>query len=107
MKPVKLSNHLLSDLRTLIADARQDVARRVNSALVILYCKVGKRIRQDILKEKRAGYGEEIVSTLSRQLVEEFGNGFSRPNLFPNLPFSRLRDYLLCNFYTVSATLPC
>lgn len=107
MKPVKLSNRLLRDLRTLITDARQDVARRVNSALVMLYWKAGQRIRQDILKKKRAGYGEEIVSTLSRQLVEEFGNEFSRLNLSPNLPFSRLRDYLLCNFYTVSATLPC
>ena len=90
MKPVKLSNHLLSDLRALIADARQDVARRVNSALVILYWKVGKRVRQDILKEKRAGYGEEIVSTLSRQLVEEFGNGFSRPNLFRMVRFAKV-----------------
>jgi len=71
MKPVKLSNHLVSDVRALIADARQDVARRVNSALVILYWKVGKRVRQDILKEKRAGYGQEIVSTPSRQLVEK------------------------------------
>ena len=90
MKPVKLSNHLLSDLRALIADARQDVARRVNSVLVILYWKVGKRVRQDILKEKRAGYGEEIVSTLSRQLVEEFGNGFSRPNLFRMVRFAEV-----------------
>ncbi len=48
---LKLSKHLLSVLRTMIADARQDVARRVNSALVLLYWKVGQRIRQDILKE--------------------------------------------------------
>jgi len=87
MKPVRLSNHLLSDVRALIAVARRDVARRVNSALVILYRKVGKRVRHDILKEKRAGYGQEIVSTLSRQLVEEFGNGFSRPNLFRMVRF--------------------
>jgi len=96
MKPVKLSNHLLSDLRALIADARQDVARRVNSALVILYWKVGKRVRQDILKEKRAGYGEEIVSTLSRQLVEEFGN-----KLTPDLVF---RDPYFLNFLGLKDT---
>ena len=83
MKPIKLSNQLLNDLQTMIADARQDVARRVNSALVLLYWKVGKRIRQDILKEKRAGYGEEIVPTVSAQLVPEFGAGFGVRNLFP------------------------
>lgn len=68
MKLVKSSNQLLSDLRMLIAETRQDVARSVNSALLMLYWKVGQRIRQDILKEKRAAYGREIVVTLSRQL---------------------------------------
>ena len=59
---------LLKDLRELIETARQDVARQVNSALVFLYWRVGKRIHQDILKEKRVEYGEQIVATLSRQL---------------------------------------
>ena len=62
------SKALLKDLRELIAEARQDVARQVNSALVLLYWHVGKRIRQDILREKRAGYGEQIVSALRREL---------------------------------------
>ena len=62
-------------------EARQDVARQVNSALVLLYWRVGKRIRQDILKEKRAEYGEEIVPTLSAKLVNEFGTGFAEKNL--------------------------
>ena len=51
----KPSDTLFRDLRALIIEARQDVARQVNSALVLLYWRVGKRIRQDILKEKRAG----------------------------------------------------
>jgi predicted nuclease of restriction endonuclease-like (RecB) superfamily len=81
---------LLKDLRDLIHEARQDVARQVNSALVLLYWRVGKRIRHDILKEKRAGYGKEIVPTLSRQLVREFGNGYSRPNLFRMIRFAEV-----------------
>jgi len=89
MKPIT-SKDLLKDLRELVADARQDVARQVNSALVLLYWRVGKRIRQDILKEKRAGYGEQIVATLSRQLVIEFGNGYSRPNLFRMIRFAEV-----------------
>jgi len=47
----------------------------------MLYWRVGQRIRKDLLKEKRADYGEKIVPTVSAQLVEEFGNGFSPPNL--------------------------
>jgi predicted nuclease of restriction endonuclease-like (RecB) superfamily len=81
VKQIDPSGKLLSDLRTLITDARQDVARFVNSALVMLYWKVGQRIQKDVLKEKRGGYGEEIVATVSRKLTLEFGNGFTDKNL--------------------------
>jgi hypothetical protein len=68
-------------VRELILTARQTVARGVNVALVMLYWKIGERIRRDILREKRAGYGEEILQTLSAKLVLEFGRGFSQRNL--------------------------
>ena len=48
----------------------------------------GSRIRTDILDSKRAAYGAEIVSTLSRQLSAEFGSGYSRPNLFRMIKFA-------------------
>jgi len=67
-KFLQISDSLFEDLRSLIIEARQDVARQVNSALVLLYWRMGQRIRKDILKEKRADYGEEIVATLSQQL---------------------------------------
>jgi predicted nuclease of restriction endonuclease-like (RecB) superfamily len=83
---------LLNDLRELITVARQDAARKVNSALVTLYWGVGQRIRQDILKGKRAGYGEQIVHALSAQLVAEFGQGFGRRNLFNMVRFAEVFD---------------
>ncbi|MBM4278809.1 MAG: DUF1016 domain-containing protein [Deltaproteobacteria bacterium] len=86
MKPTK-PKLLLNDLRDLITQARQDVARQVNSALVLLYWRVGKRISQDILKEKRAEYGEQIVSAVSRELTVEFGQGFSTRNLWHMIRF--------------------
>jgi len=84
------SKALLSDLRQLIAEARRDVARQVNSALVLLYWRVGKRIRQDILKEKRAEYGRQIVSALGRQLEREFGRGFSEKSLRHMIRFAEV-----------------
>ena len=80
-KSVQISDSLFQDLKSIIIEARQDVARQVNSAPVLLYWHVGQRIRQDILKEKMAEYGEEIVPTLSAQLVKEFGVGFNEKNL--------------------------
>lgn len=81
---------LLQELREQIEAARQRVARMVNTELVLLYWAVGHRIRRDVLASQRAAYGEEIVSTLSRELSGEFGRGFSRQNLFSMLRFAEL-----------------
>jgi hypothetical protein len=79
---------LLDDLRTLIQQSREGIAQAVNSALVLLYWQVGRRTRTEILKEKRAGYGEQIVPTLSAQLTSDFGDGFSARNLFRMIRFA-------------------
>jgi hypothetical protein len=55
---------------------------------VLLYWKIGARIRQDILGEERAAYGGQIVSTLSRQLTQIHGSGFSRQSLFHMIRFA-------------------
>ena len=80
-KPARGVAPLLADVRGLILSAREQVARAADSGLVTLYWHIGRRIRQDILKEKRAEYGAEIVATLSRQLEAEFGRGFAEKNL--------------------------
>jgi len=72
---------LLADIRELIHATRDNAARSVNSALVILYWEIGTRIRHDVLKSQRADYGEKIVHTLSAQLTVEFGSGFTKRNL--------------------------
>jgi hypothetical protein len=77
---------LLNGLRDLIESTRFGVAQAVNSALVLLYWQVGARIRTETLKFERATHGEQIVVTLSRKLAAEFGNGYSRPNLFRMIP---------------------
>jgi predicted nuclease of restriction endonuclease-like (RecB) superfamily len=81
---------LLDDLRSLIRQAREGVAQTVNSTLVLVYWQVGRRIHTEILKEKRATYGEQIVPTLSAQLVPEFGHGFSSRNLFRMIRFAEV-----------------
>lgn len=81
---------LLADVRGLIIAAREGVARAVNSGLVLLYWEIGRRIRQDILRQKRAEYGAEIVQALSAQLSAEFGRGFSRRNLFNMIRFAEV-----------------
>ena len=79
-KPVK-SGSLVRDVRTLIEQAREHVSRSVTNTLVALYWRIGKRISEEVLRGKRAGYGERIISTLSKQLLKEYGRGYSKPNL--------------------------
>ena len=81
---------LLSDVRKLILQAREGVARAVDSGLTTLYWHVGRRIHQDILKEKRAEYGEKIVHAVSAKLTSEFGQGFTSRNLFNMIRFAEV-----------------
>ena len=89
-KPPAVAGSLLNEVRVLIHETRAGVAQAVNVALVMLYWRIGDRIRNDILQSQRAGYGDEIVVTLSRQLATEFGSGYSKPNLTRMMRFSDL-----------------
>ena len=86
-KPVP-ARSLLGDLRQLIAAAREQTARAVNSTLVTMYWQIGKRIREDVLQNERAEYGKEILQTLSEKLTEEYGNGFTRSSLSRMMSFA-------------------
>lgn len=81
---------LLSELRTLIEAGRTQVAQAVNAGMVHLYWSVGDRVRREILREKRAAYGEQIVATVSAQLTAEYGRGFSRFGLSRMVKFAEL-----------------
>lgn len=85
-----LSVDLIGDIRRLIETARHNVAVTVNAGLTILYRQIGSRIRKDILKEKRARYGEDLLPTLSAKLVREFGRGFTEKNLWRMVQFAEV-----------------
>ncbi len=64
------------------------VAQTVNIGLTATYWNIGKRINDDVLKNKRAEYGKQIVVTLSRQLMDEYGQGWSTKQLQHCLHFA-------------------
>lgn len=86
--PAGESKALLAEVRELILSARQTVAQTVNSTLTMLYWEIGRRVREDVLQAKRAGYGEQIVATLGRQLELDFGRGFGEKNLHRMIQFA-------------------
>ncbi len=84
---------LIADVRSMIAQTREGVARVVNQGMTLLYWRIGKRIKAKVPGNQRAEYGNEIVATLSRQLVEEFGTGFSVKGLSNDLPRQLRPDF--------------
>ncbi len=81
---------LLADVRELIVSAREQVAQVVNAGMTMLYWQTGQRIRQDILKDKRANYGDKIVVSLARQLEKEFGGSFAEKNVRRMIQFAEV-----------------
>ena len=76
-KKLVVTNRVLQDIRLLIEKTRSTVAVAVNVGLTMLYWQIGKRISAEILKGKRAKYGEEILATLSQELIKEYWQGFN------------------------------
>lgn len=85
-----LTTGLAGDIRVLIDEARAGLAATVNSALTMLYWRIGRRIRTEVLQGERAGYGEQIVASLARQLEADHGRGFGAKNLRHMLRFGEV-----------------
>ena len=70
------------DVYKLLEDARKNVKKAVNLAMVYSYFEVGwKIVEEEQNGEDRAQYGQYIVKELSEYLTQSFGKGFSVTNL--------------------------
>jgi len=80
-KTRKYSN-LITDLSSLIKQGRKAAVRYVNTALVVTYWLIGKRIVGFEQKGKnRAEYGEALLKKLSIDLTQRFGKGWGLTSL--------------------------
>lgn len=79
---------LVTELSLLIEQSHQQVVAQANSTLTLLFWQVGKRINEDILQNKRADYGKQIVSTVSAQLEIRFGRNFTEKNVRRMIKFA-------------------
>ncbi len=96
-KLVLSSDALVQDLRVLIEATRGRVAQSVNSELVALYWQVGKRLREEVLRDERAAYGKQVVAEVAKALTAEFGRGFTKRNLHYMAPSPRsTQPWRLC-----------
>jgi predicted nuclease of restriction endonuclease-like (RecB) superfamily len=81
-------NLVLQDISLLIEQSKSNIARQINSELTLLYWHVGDRINREILDNKRAVYGKQIVSQLATILTQHYGKEFEARNLRRMIQFA-------------------
>ncbi len=70
-------------IKRLMEEARSSVTRTVNSTLLSTYHEIGRTIIEDEQEHlDRAEYGKSLMETLSKDLSQDYGRGFSRSNIF-------------------------
>ena len=72
---------LYTDVCNIIDDTRNRIAVYVNSEVCHTNWRIGKRIKEDVLFNKRAEYGKQVVKNLSVRLTERYGKGWSLQTL--------------------------
>ena len=87
-----LAKNLVTDISQLIDKAKVRVSREYNITQLQLSWFIGYRINEEILKSQKAQYGEQIIDQLADELTLKYGRGFSRPNLFKMVKFTKLFD---------------
>ena len=73
---------LLLEVARVVEDARRAAARSLNAVMTTSYWFIGQRIvEREQQGAARAGYGEQLLKWLSRDLSTRFGRGLSERNL--------------------------
>ncbi len=74
---------LFQRVAAILDQARGNVARSVNTNMVLAYWLIGREIVQELQGgEERAEYGKQVVESLSAQLTQKYEKGFSTTNLW-------------------------
>jgi hypothetical protein len=79
------NGNLFSEISAIIEQARSTVVAQANYALILLFWKIGRRINEVVLQNRRADYGRQTVVTLARQLTEKYGRNFEEKKPAPDV----------------------
>ncbi len=78
---------LFQDACQIIEQAQVAAYRAVDVTLIKRNWLLGLRIQHEVLKDKRAEYGEQVVKNLSKSLTDRYGKGFRLANLYHFIAF--------------------
>lgn len=105
MKQEESQNSLFNDACVIIEQARTIAFKSIDEILIKRNWLLGMRIQHEVLKDKRAEYGEQVIKKLAKDLTNSYGKGFSMRNLYyfidfyqSHLDFFELKDVETLNF---------
>ncbi len=91
---VQETGELYQDACTIIEQAQAMAYRAVNEVLIKRNWLLGMRIQLEVLKDKRAEYGERIIKELANALIVQYGRGFTWRNLYNYIDFYQKHEGL-------------
>jgi hypothetical protein len=75
---MELSNNIINQIQSIIANAQARAIRSVDTERVAMYWQIGKVIFEEEQQGKeRAEYGEFLIKSLANTLEPQYGKGFS------------------------------
>ena len=90
---------LFQDACQIIEQAQAAAYHAVDVTLIKRNWLLGMRIQREVLKDKRAEYGEQVVKNLAEGLTKRYGRGFRLANLYHCIAFYNYHPDI---FYAVS-----
>ena len=78
---------LYQDACSIIEQAQATAYRAINETLIKRNWLLGMRIHNEVLRDKRAEYGEQIIKKLAQLLTVRYGEGFKKTNLYNYIGF--------------------
>jgi predicted nuclease of restriction endonuclease-like (RecB) superfamily len=91
---------LYEEITNAIDRSKRNIVSAINSEMVLLYWNIGKIIKSQILLGEKAEYGKAMISSLSKELTDEYGKGYSQANLF-----NMIRLYEIIQDFEILQTL--
>ena len=85
---IEPENTLFSHVAQIIEKRKFNAMSAANNQIVLMFWEIGKNINSAILGMERAEYGKKIVSTLSTQLQQKYGNEYYLRNVRRMMQFA-------------------
>ncbi len=76
-----MEQQFYEQIKRILSEARNKVYQTANFAMVEAYWNIGKSIVEQQGGEEKAEYGVRLIAELSKQMITDFGKGFTVANL--------------------------